>query len=74
MSKVDSVWRGSSSDTRDSEKESFLLFYRIWSMINLCFSKPVIWVRDSQAFASPETSLNVTSFHKLRRDERKLVH
>lgn len=43
-------------------------------MINLCFFKPVIWVRDSQAFASPETSLNVTSFHKLRRDERKLVH
>lgn len=43
-------------------------------MINLCFFKPVIWVRDSQAFASPETALNVTSFHKLRRDERKLVH
>lgn len=68
------MFGGGQAQTSGILRRSHSYYFIHWSMINLCFSKPVIWVRDSQAFASSETSLNVTSFHKLRRDERKIAH
>lgn len=76
MSKAKIFWKGTSTDTRDSRKESrlllvsWLLFSLQWSVHSLCFFKPVIWARGYKAFPSSETSLNTTSSHRLRRDKK----